>query len=434
MNKLLLMETDFKENPVSSSEIDNLFLREENQDITIEYEKIRLLASFRESLINYFAPYTTKLILKYNPHFSKPPHIYQFFNEIFVKWFFNNNISGNIRAFIPLKFEIIEKDLRYIVARNGNKKLENVVLDYDEDFVDEQLEKLHDILRNHKEQSLEPVYVRFVEKSEFNKATNICTKSIQFEYFITSSVAPDKKNPINKSIVINYGQFERLKELYVRQLQNENITVKNVAFNKDFINKVGILLLRYDFLGSLNEHLSVPPKMLRELKINAELFGTPFNTVSTEYCSPFYDIEKYFGSKGSFFDMKLESGKLYMFNPPFDEDLMKFASAKLLNDLDKVKNLAIIVTLPVWDSASQKALNIRDNNMDFEAFEMLKGSKYCKDKNILHKNIHLYYNYFDNRFVSVSYTHLLLLSNYNISIKASVIDELWKSCVFSKKN
>lgn len=431
MNKLLLMETFSKENPISTS-IDNLFLREDNHDVTLEYEKIRLLSLFRESLINYFAPYATKLILRYNPHFSKPPHICQFFNEIFVKWFFNNNISGNIKAFVPLKFEIIEKDLCYIIARNGNKKLEHIVLDYDRNFVDEQLEKLHNSLNN--PSGLEPVYTRYIEKSEFNKATNMVLKSIQFEYFISSGTVTDKKNPINRAVVINYGQFERLKELYVKYQNSPDITVKNVVFNKDFINRVGILLLRYDFLGSLNEHLSVPPKMLKELKIGTELFGTPFNTSCLDYCSPFYDVEKYFNSKGSFFDMKFESGKLYIFNPPFDEDLMKFASAKLLNELENIPDLVIIITLPVWDSVSQKALNIRDNGMDFEAYEMLKNSKFCRDKSILHKNIHLYYNYFDNRFVSVSYTHLLLLSNCITPLRASTIDDLWRTSVFTKKH
>lgn len=415
----------------SASYIHPSYLDENNQTVTLEFEKIKHLIKFRESLIKYLAPYATKLILQYNPHFNKPPHIFQFFNEIFVKWFFNNNLSGNIKAFVPLSFEVLDRDLQYIIARNGCKKVESIQLNYDKTVITKELHTLH---LNLKEVPVKPVFVKYTEKNEFNKATNNIVKTVNFEFCPTDiPQTPQGHQLFVKTITISGNQFERLKELYIASRSSEKpLTSQTVVFQKDFLDKVGMLLLRYDFLGSLNEHLSVPPRMLKSLKVDTELFGTPFNTTCTSYCSPFLDIEKYFGSNGSFFDFELQSDKLYFFNPPFDEELMKLASEKILQALKVIPNITIIVTLPVWDSKSQQKINIRDNGMTFEAFEILKASVYCKESSILNKNIHLYFNFFENKNVSVSYSHLIVLSNGNPAHKINKIQDSWQEALFLK--
>ena len=48
----------------------------------------------------------------------------------------------------------------------------------------------------------------------------------------------------------------------------------------------------------------------------------------------FYDVEKYFGSKGSFFNLEPISGT-YSFNPPYQADIINKGINKLFLHLDK---------------------------------------------------------------------------------------------------
>ena len=45
--------------------------------------------------------------------------------------------------------------------------------------------------------------------------------------------------------------------------------------------------------------------LFKSYGVNFELYGSAINALSDNYCSLFYDIEKYFGSKGNFFDIEL---------------------------------------------------------------------------------------------------------------------------------
>ena len=66
-----------------------------------------------------------------------------------------------------------------------------------------------------------------------------------------------------------------------------------------------------------------------QYSINFELFGSCFNHVYNKYCSLYYDLERYFGSVGNFFNIKLNEG-IYFANPPFDETIMRNMGRQLL--------------------------------------------------------------------------------------------------------
>lgn len=210
----------------------------------------------------------------------------------------------------------------------------------------------------------------------------------------------------NQDNLISEGQMQRLRDIYK---------------GKDFEADKNKLIAIYKFVGINSAHLSIPP-----IFGGIELFGSPLNT-HNPFCSPF-EFERAFGSLGSFFKFSISKSKesLFTCNPPFDEDIMTKMAAQLedeLNAADKLRPKTIIITIPVWDSASQHKLGIRDYGMDFAAFDALMASKYLAGHEILDRAAYPYWDYYQEKLLPVSYTHLIVLttgkSKYSINgIKA----------------
>jgi hypothetical protein len=192
--------------------------------------------------------------------------------------------------------------------------------------------------------------------------------------------------------IITAAQESRLRSLYKGSL---------ATFEEDR----NILLQLYDLAGINNIHLSIPP-----IFSGVELFGSPLNTHNAEYCSPF-EFEKLFGSLGSFFDYTPHHPGTYLCNPPFDEAIMEAAADRVLMFLDTSKyQMNIVVTIPVWDSATQRRLKLKDYGLKFAAFDKLSSSRFLKEHAVLDKS-YSYYDYYKQRKAPASYTHLMILSN-----------------------
>jgi phosphorylated CTD-interacting factor 1 len=65
----------------------------------------------------------------------------------------------------------------------------------------------------------------------------------------------------------------------------------------------------------------------------------------------FYDLEKYFGSKGNFNNININSGT-YVSNPPFDNTIMENMCKILIKFIKNAnknnKSLSILITIPHW--------------------------------------------------------------------------------------
>jgi hypothetical protein len=138
------------------------------------------------------------------------------------------------------------------------------------------------------------------------------------------------------------------------------------------------------------------------------------NSFSDNYCSIFYDIEKYFGSKGNFFDIELKTG-IYWCNPPYIDSLMTKTAYKIIQNMDITNNIAFILTIPVWDELT-KSLKIteitrnldRENNFsDYPIYNLLKP--YIKDELIIPKFRIPYFNYRQNKPIFASDTYMLIV-------------------------
>ena len=58
----------------------------------------------------------------------------------------------------------------------------------------------------------------------------------------------------------------------------------------------------------------------REAGAEAECFASPLNAYFANFCSAFVDTDRWFGSRGSFFDFAPREGS-YECNPPFVDEV-----------------------------------------------------------------------------------------------------------------
>jgi hypothetical protein len=184
------------------------------------------------------------------------------------------------------------------------------------------------------------------------------------------------------------------------------------------------LVFRYSYMDSGNQQLAIHQSikdMYKKCGVNFELFGSAINTISTNYCSLFYDIEKYFGSNGSFFDIKLDSG-IYWCNPPYDDTIMTNTANKLVEFLDSDKEVAFLVTIPIWDVYTQNKMKESNTNdlvrnyntetdssfhKDFKIYSKLKP--YIKDELIIPKHRIPYFNYKKYSNINAVNTYMLII-------------------------
>jgi hypothetical protein len=186
-------------------------------------------------------------------------------------------------------------------------------------------------------------------------------------------------------------------------------------------------------LRSLNNQLAVHPKIMKKLKDNYniyfELFGSVLNTYNRYYCSLFYDIEKYFGSMGSFFDIELLSGKFSM-NPPFDNRLMGEAVNKIETTLNDNKDITVFIWIPIWDKKGRINVYKQCDNLSDEEIQIKKEqfvypeympmktinkSKFTKSIEVICRTDITYYDYQYYYKKWVADTYLIIMSNNKIN-------------------
>lgn len=220
----------------------------------------------------------------------------------------------------------------------------------------------------------------------------------------------------NRDHLVNAAQLRRLRDIY-----------RGEHFEEDKNKLISI----YDFIGMNTIHLSVPPLFADAV----ELFGSPLNTRG-RYCSPFA-FESVFGSLGSFFKFNLSSAEesLFIMNPPYDEVIINAAADRLLSQLAAVQGRpqsseagqgkTVLITLPVWDSASQQRLGIRDYKLPFAGFDALIKSAFFKERDILSKEDYPYWDYYKERYIPATFTHLIILATGEPSITLAGVKQTW---------
>jgi len=186
---------------------------------------------------------------------------------------------------------------------------------------------------------------------------------------------------------INTSHMKKLRRLYELSCTDDEV-------NDKLEIRVWCLLKRYDMLRSsmstghskLSEnfglHAALPTKAFRllaeQFHVTFECFASPLNCYYNQYCSAFPDIDCYFGSRGSFFDFRPQSGA-FQANPPFSEEVMSAMAdhmIELLTDTDEP--LMFIIFIPDWRDPVTPALI------------KLEDSLYCRHSRLIEKGKHQY--------------------------------------------
>lgn len=189
---------------------------------------------------------------------------------------------------------------------------------------------------------------------------------------------------------------------------------------------IWIILFRYQLLSSNNNQLAVIPniynKMMSDFGLSVECFASAINTSLNHFCSIYYDVEKYFGSIGNFFNIIPKKG-VYSFNPPYQFDVISNGILKIINHMESTtEKLAFIITIPIWDNEGKQIMfdnNMENNNNiikynDFEIMTTIKNSIFFRGLRMISKDDFTYmdHNFYLFKNKTIQNTYVIIMSNY----------------------
>ena len=226
-------------------------------------------------------------------------------------------------------------------------------------------------------------------------------KFYKFIISVNFEIKDKKLSDILDYLLIPINEYEKLKSFY----KGSSSTMDELIL---------IIIYRYQLLGSNNHQLGVKSDIMKKMNIdynlNYECFASSINCTFQNYSSIYYDIERFFGSFGSFFNLTPIKGTFGL-NPPYQKGIIENSIIKALDHLDDAetneKELTFIITIPIWDNEGKKAMKEEFNNElpqqnidygDFEIINTVKKSKYFKIARMIPKE----------KFTYIDHNHLLI--------------------------
>ena len=276
-------------------------------------------------------------------------------NDPFFPDFFQNSEPLKITLLDFCKYEDKDKDYNFIVDMIISEFIE---------FLNVQI----DILNKYK---ISPFYLnskdnyQIIKKPFSQKRNEDTIVFYKFKIIVLFGIKDKRLVNILENVLLPIDVYNKLKCNYTGN-------------PKDMDTIIWIIIFRYQLLGSNNHQLGILPDIIDEMvtdyNLDFECFASSINSTLGNYCSIYYDLEKFFGSKGNFFKIELTEGT-YSFNPPYQKDIMDKGIKRLLvfleNSKNNNKNLTFIMTIPIWDKEGQQILN-QQNKIDYGDFEIIK--------------------------------------------------------------
>jgi hypothetical protein len=244
----------------------------------------------------------------------------------------------------------------------------------------------------------------------------------------TNKICNKLTNIIN-NIMIPVEQYNEMKNRFKYSTDQIEYQIEYQIDNpiNDFMDKIiWIILFRYQLLSSNNNQLAVIPKvynkMITDFGLSVECFASAINTSLDYFCSIYYDVEKYFGSLGNFFNIIPKKG-VYSFNPPYQFDVISNGILKIINHMESTQEkLAFIITIPIWDNEGKQIMldnNMENNNNiikynEFEIMNTIKKSPYFRGLRMISKDNFTYmdHNFYLFKNKTIQNTYVIVMSNY----------------------
>ena len=331
-----------------------------------------------------------------------------------------------------MKFDTnILKEDRIIIANEIIKELNlqyecenalSILKNYKQSNYYENIKKKYNIYKFHK-----------TKKKKENNLVNLSYYQIKIQLY--EKITNENISKIIRNIKISSSVYKKLKNKYsIYSSQFKNIDLDVLLW---------CLLFRYITLGSHNHQLAVIPSVMdcfkSKLKLNIEVFASGINHHLDHYCSLFYDIEKYFGSLGSFFNIKPIRG-LFGFNPPYENYIMEKGTEKIITFLkeseENKKPLGFLITIPIWDKEGKNIMEQDYNskpgkNMiieygEFKTINMIDNSNFVKVKRMIPKNDFSYLDYFNMIYKdkTIQNTYVILITNKYLNVDESLLQNI----------
>ncbi|MFS8159863.1 MAG: hypothetical protein ACMG6E_06565 [Candidatus Roizmanbacteria bacterium] len=316
-----------------------------------------------------------------------------YFTRAFPRWIFNCLRKGKnpFTDLITSQDLLNNEDFDYFYIRNPRYKVKSDKLEWD--WLDQRLAKI------------------YAGPHFFSHSTSICVKISSKMVIIFDEVS-------NMSVALTKTQYDLCK-------QNFSCNLRNADKLKFLHECLYILLHRYKAIGIDNNHCSAPPSVIKYIRAQTELFGSPFNRTLGQFCSPFPDLEQYFGSVGSFFDFQIKTGTYFM-NPPYDEALLSAAIQKVIAALQTSCQITVVIVIPLWDKSSQQLVRgVVHVDKEFDAYDLACNSGFLRGQVKLSYENHRFLNFYTSEYISVCDAHLLVLSNTTYQISAEMIAKEW---------
>jgi hypothetical protein len=227
--------------------------------------------------------------------------------------------------------EVCHLALRYIFNKNITKKEgdDPVFITTRSLIAETQMRK--DIIYNKLNIDPQKIINGFEDRIRFS-ASQIDDTKIKNDSLVTMN---------RKKIIYQYKKYNDISSLALK--------------NPQHIDYVLALNIRYTYIKLMNhglarkfDHMGYTPQE------STEGFASAFNHYFDKFCSAFPDLEKPFGSQGSFFDFTGWTTDTVFVNPPFDESLMTCAMERIYdylldqNDNSYDEKRKFIFTLPNW--------------------------------------------------------------------------------------
>lgn len=384
-----------------------------------------LLELYRGKLYNNLLQKFIKLCLTHFEAdvFSNKKNSYRTLVNLLASWFFTlySNCDFSFDAFFPNDYKHFDM-------------LKDTINDYASLYTIEDLDnKINNIINE-----LDLYYNELLILLATYKTSEFYHKN-KNNITVTKKIITEKRDKLN----VLFYKFDIIIKCPISftntRLKNiiNNIVIPINEYNKlqnkyngpdDMIDYyIWIIIYRYQLLGSNNNQLAVLPNILdnmhNDINLSFECFASAINNNTINFCSIYYDVEKYFGSLGSFFNCYFIKG-VFSFNPPYQINIIENGIKKIFTELANTShNLEFIVTIPIWDNEGKKYMlehNSENNNnnimyKDFSFMSEIFNSKFFKGKLLISKND---FTYIDHNFClfknkTIQNTYIIVLNNYN---------------------
>ncbi len=354
-------------------------------------------------------------------------------DEIYQEFFIDNSIKNKIFYLCKIRRYKTKNKKEF----NLKRELENI------------LSRFNFITENYDENESE-IYdkiIKDMEKKKIRVPSNFKNTMINYTpNFDDKYINKYEKKVEGNIVIIKYGKFyQKIPLILYNHIYNKLEYAENHTFNNFNIIKSGYnnpsvssninngnnnekrenykkeilvlcVLLKYSkfFLQSGN-FWSIPISIFDvidiQLRTNGdgrtkddiiELFGSPINTSSKRFCSLYFDIDKFYGSLGSFYEyIKPENfmrDKIYILNPPYIESMIIDTNKLIMERLKDTENITVLILNPNWD--------------DIEIYGNLVESEYFKGRKSFDKYKFNVYSYYKMGEIKGNFeVQLILLSN-----------------------